>query len=498
MRKRSLIRCFTVFPWIAFVLTGCTAMEGEVTEVHEPRSAGAQAGEAIPGHYIVVLRDDIATKAARSLEERVGDFGLGDRVKRVFSVIPAFAARLSPAELARLQRAPTVAHIEPDRVMSIDGTRKVEADGVDRIDQRALPCNGDFNDNGLTGKNVNLYIVDTGIRKTHREFGDRVSKGFTAIVKTDDLGACAAADAVGDCDCQGHGSHVASTAAGAAYGVAPQARLHPVRVLDCYGGGTTSGVIAGVDFVAADCARQPGPCVANMSLGGARSEGLNQAIQRAVAAGISFAVAAGNSNTNACQTSPASAETAIAVAATDDHDRRASFSNFGECVDIFAPGVTIKGASAVSDTSTMELSGTSMASPHVAGAIALHLEKNPTATPTDIRNALENSATIDCVDDPKGPWNRLLYADLSAGAFSCSALNPNTCEGHCDGQSAGDCWCDTMCENYGDCCSDYRPICVDNTCQNNCNKQAPGGCWCDSLCAHFGDCCTDKRDMCGS
>ena len=272
--------------------------------------------------------------------------------------------------------------------------------GQDRIDQAALPLNGRITA-PLDGAGVNAYIIDTGVRGDHQEFGSRVQAGFDAVSGTD-----------GTTDCNGHGTHVAGTVAGATFGVAPAATIIPVRVLDCNGSGTTAGVIAGINWAAANHLAGV-PAVANMSLGGGYSPALNAAVRSAVADGITFAVAAGNSNADACDASPASEPAAITVGATTSTDARASYSNFGSCVDIFAPGSGILSASNASTTASRVLSGTSMASPHVTGAAALLLSGTPGATPQAVADALTAGATANVVTDVVGSPNRLLNISSS-------------------------------------------------------------------------------------
>jgi subtilisin family serine protease len=249
---------------------------------------------------------------------------------------------------------------------------------------------------------VNAYIIDTGIRFTHNEFGGRAGSGFDAV----DGGA---AD-----DCNGHGTHVSGTVGGSTYGVAKNVHLVAVRVLDCGGSGTTAGVIAGIDWVTAN---HVSPAVANMSLGGGASTTLDNAVVAAIASGVSFAVAAGNGNflgigVNACNSSPARVPAALTVGATNKNDKRASFSNFGSCVDLFAPGVDITSSWYSSNTATNTISGTSMSSPHVAGVAALYLQGNPGASPATVSAALIANATTGVVTSPgAGSPNRLLFTN---------------------------------------------------------------------------------------
>jgi len=274
--------------------------------------------------------------------------------------------------------------------------------GLDRIDQRALPLNNQFS-RAYTGSGVTAYIIDTGVLSTHTEFGGRVLSGFSSV-----------SDSNGTQDCNGHGTHVAGTVGGSNYGVAPGVAIVPVRVLDCSGSGSTSGVIAGIDWVIANHIAGT-PAVANMSLGGGRSSALDIAVRSAVADGVVFVVAAGNSTANACQSSPAGEPLAITVGATTSADARSSFSNYGSCVDVFAPGSSITSAWYTSTTASNTISGTSMASPHVAGVVALGLEIAPNSSVAQISEWITSTATQGVISDAgSGSPNLLVYSRLSA------------------------------------------------------------------------------------
>jgi subtilisin family serine protease len=298
---------------------------------------------------------------------------------------------------ARLAASPGVAFVEQDQVMFTSATQAGATWGLDRSDQRALPLSSTFT-YGATGAGVRAYILDTGIRYDHVDFGGRAVPGFDAI-----------GDGRNGNDCDGHGTHVAGTVGGTRWGIAKGATLVAVRVLNCSGSGTTSGVIAGVDWVRANHIK---PAVANMSLGGGASTALDNAVANAIAAGVTFAVAAGNSNANACNFSPARAASAITVGSTTSTDARSSFSNFGSCLDLFAPGSSITSAWFTSTTATVTISGTSMASPHVAGVAAQYLQGNPTASPATVRNALVANSTANVVTSAgrRSP-NRLLFTN---------------------------------------------------------------------------------------
>jgi subtilisin family serine protease len=381
-----------------------------------PLTSGPAGASVTLRDYIVVLRPGAASSASVATDQ-VGR--LGGSLRFVYShALQGYAATLPTTAVAALAADPRVAHIELDSIMRADTTQSGATWGIDRIDQRNLPTNSAYSYTA-TGAGVKAYIIDTGIHYSHSDFGGRAIFGTDTVTAGGllgtGLGGGGSASTNGE-DCNGHGTHVSGTVGGATYGVAKQVTLVAVRVLDCSGSGATSGVVAGVDWVTGN--HQAGqPAVANMSLGGGASTALDTAVSNSINDGVAYGIAAGNGNQlgmaqDACGTSPARVPAAMTIGATDNTDAKASFSNYGNCVDFFGPGVDITSDWYTSNTATNTISGTSMATPHVVGVAALYEQANPGSTPAQVRDGLYNLTTKGIVTSSNTVNNHLLFSNL--------------------------------------------------------------------------------------
>ncbi|MBO2675244.1 S8 family peptidase [Shewanella algae] len=397
--------------FIAIAVAAALSSPLVLAQDYQAQLHAVNPAKAIKDQYIVVfntpavinLNDPNGVSAyASSMGARLANEH-GIEVRQNFgNSLNGVLVKANAAQIQSLLKDPNIKYVEQDQRVSIEPMVEAAGDqggatwGLDRIDQRDLPLNSNYHYD-YDGSGVTAFVIDTGVRNTHNEFGGRASSGYDFIDNDNDSS-----------DCNGHGTHVAGTIGGSTYGVAKNVNIVGVRVLNCSGSGTNSGVISGINWVKNNA---QGPSVANMSLGGGASQALDDAVNAAVAAGISFVVAAGNDNSNACNYSPARAANAVTVGSTTSTDSRSSFSNYGTCLDIYAPGSSITSAWYNSNSATNTISGTSMASPHVAGVAALYLAENPALSTTQLTNLLVSRASSGKVGDAKtGSPNKLLYS----------------------------------------------------------------------------------------
>ncbi|MFJ9112845.1 S8 family serine peptidase [Streptomyces sp. NPDC102283] len=391
--------CTAAAATMALGLAGTAPAHGATAPASpaEGRILGADRAEAIPGRYIVALDDAPSIAAGTAAAGLVAEHG--GTVRTVYSTaFKGFALKATAAQARKLAAEPGVRYVQADAEARATGTQPNPPSwGLDRADGVKDSSYAYPNE----GEGVTAYIVDTGLYRQHTDFEGRASSGRDFIDNDAD-----------SADCHGHGTHVAGTVGGKSHGVAKKAKLVGVRVLNCQGSGSTSQIVAGMDWVARNAQK---PAVANMSLGGGSDQAMDDAVQGAINAGIPVAVAAGNDNRDACNTSPARLPAAITLGSTDSNDGRSSFSNYGRCLDLFAPGGSIVSTRMGGGTQTM--SGTSMASPHAAGAAAIHLSAHPDATPQQVRDALVDNALSGVVTNPgSSSPNRLLdVTDLGGG-----------------------------------------------------------------------------------
>lgn len=412
--KNIILFCLLLLSGAGIFLTFAPTESAGKNEKLSNQEKLKKSQRPIENRYIVVLNDDNKNDESALREEAVADKLTnlyGGKIDKQFTrVVKGFSVEMSADEAESLSRDERVKYVEEDAEIYAVGTQYGATWGLDRIDQQTGSLDSTYNF-ASTGSGVNVYVIDSGIRATHAEFGGRVVLSYDAV-----------RDGQNGNDCFGHGTHVAGTIGSSSYGVAKNATLHAVRVLGCTGGGSSSNLIAAIDWIAANHAS---PSVANISISASGvSSTIDAAITKSIASGVTYVVAAGNNNMDACNYSPARTPNAITVGATASLDQRAGYSNFGSCVDIFAPGSGITSTWFSSDTATNTLGGTSMASPHAAGVAALYLETNPTALPSEVAFEMFRAATPGVVENAgTGSPNLLLFSTLNSSGKS------NICDG---------------------------------------------------------------------
>lgn len=384
-----MYRSITAVIALSFVVAACSDdTNAPVEQSHMDGLAPVMAvqGKPIDDSYVVVLKEDADPRSVAAVA--------GINPRHVYTaVLNGFAGELNEGQLNALRNNPNVDYIEPDQEFTADATVTAQSWGLDRIDQRNRPLSGTFTYTATAGS-VYAYVIDTGIYTAHTQFGGRATNVYDAFGGNGQ-------------DCNGHGTHVAGTIGGSGYGIARAVRLRGVRVLNCSGSGSTSGIIAAIDWVRVN---RTNPAVANLSLGGGYSSSLNTAVNNLHNSGVFVAVAAGNSNANACNYSPASASSVYTTAASTSTDAKASYSNYGSCVDGYAPGSAIRSAWIGSTTATNTINGTSMASPHVAGVAALYKATYGNVSSSTIVSWINSNATASVITgNITGTPNRLLF-----------------------------------------------------------------------------------------
>jgi len=368
-----------MFAGTALALAACADQDPTAVRQSTPAPVLRASSGGIDGSYIVVVKEGGDPRSVAAVAGVDPNF--------VYTAaLNGFAAELNDGQLNALQHNPNVEYIEEDGEATISTTQSGATWGLDRIDQRNRPLSGTYTYT-TTASNVTAYIIDTGLQPNHPQFGGRAAMVY------------------GSADCNGHGTHVAGTIGSSTYGVAKGVKLRGVRVLGCNGSGTYSAIIAGIDWVRLNAVK---PAVANMSLGGGFSSSVNTAATNLANSGVFLAVAAGNENQNACNVSPASASGTLTVAASTSTDAKASYSNWGGCVDVYAPGSSITSTWLNSGTNT--ISGTSMASPHAAGVAALYKGTFGDASSSTVVSWIINNSTANVITgNVTGTPNRLLY-----------------------------------------------------------------------------------------